>query len=129
MKDIHSDKGCFIETIHPMTGDILWKMKGNVCAPDEVMTLVQSYINKFYHSDYSLSIFDIRTNRTIEIDCEVRNIPTLVTLVFNIEKAAPLSFIGGNCISDSYVVGMPLNMGMLEKGCYKDEGGKLVKKA
>ena len=88
---------------------------------------MQKFIEKHKHSDFSLSIFDSLTNQTIEIDCGIDEMPTIVDYVYHLEKGTPLTFIGLNSMSDSYVVGMTVSRGEIDFGSYKAENGKLVK--
>lgn len=117
----------YTETIMPMTGDPLWNVDDISLALGGVEELMQKFIEKHKHSDFSLSIFDSMTNQTIEIDCGLDEMPTIVDYIYHLEKGTPLTFIGVNSISDSYVVGMTISRGRIDFGCYKAENGKLVK--
>ncbi|MFR2588134.1 MAG: hypothetical protein ACLS9I_09575, partial [Adlercreutzia equolifaciens] len=55
-----------------------------------------------------------------------RIIPRIAAFVYNLEHAAPMTFIGENPVSKSYVVGMRCTRGRLDfPGIYRAEGGKL----
>ena len=49
----------------------------------------------------------------------------IVDYIYHLEKGTPLTFIGVNSLSDSYVVGMSISRGRIDFGCYKAEDGKL----
>ena len=115
----------YSETRSFMTGDILWKIEDNALALGGVVELVNSFINENRHDDYTLSIFDTITSKTIEIECLVSEMPKIVDYIYHLEKGTPLTFIGVNSLSDCYVVGMSISRGRIDFGCYKVEDGKL----
>lgn len=115
----------YSETISPMKGDILWKIKDNALALGGIVELVDSFINENKHENYTLSIFDTITSKTIEIECPVSEMSKIVDYIYRLEKGTPLTFIGVNSLSDSYVVGMAISRGRIDFGCYKTENGKL----
>ena len=117
----------YTEMIIPMTGDPIWKVDDISLALGGVEELVQKFIENHKHSDFSLSIFDSMTRQTIEIDCSTDEMPAIVEDIYHLEKGTPLTFIGVNSMSDSYVVGMTISRGRIDFGCYKAENGKLVK--
>ncbi len=117
----------FKETIMPLTGDPIWQANDISLALGGIDELIQLFIQKHNHPNFTLSIFDTVTNKTIEIDCLIDEMPTLVDYIYHLEKGTPLAFIGINSVSDSYVVGMRISRGSIEFGCYKAENGKLVK--
>ena len=117
----------YSETRFSMTGDILWKIEDNALALGGVVELVNSFINENRHDDYTLSIFDTITSKTIEIECLVSEMPKIVDYIYHLEKGTPLTFIGVNSLSDSYVVGMSISRGRIDFGCYKVEDGTLKK--
>lgn len=114
---------------HPMTGDPLWQVDDvDLAVCDGGEGFVRAFIEQYRHDDYTLSIFDSLTNQAAEIMCDVDNMPRIVSYVYHLEHATPLSFIGLNSLTESYVVGMSLTRGRIEVGAvYRDEGGHLVK--
>lgn len=115
-------------TNHPITCDITWIIDDiDLAITDSGNYLMSKFISKNRYQDYSLSIFDILTEKTIEIDCEIDKMPRIVSYIYNLEDAVPLSFIGINSSSKSYVVGMSLANGLINFGHYKDVDGRLVK--
>lgn len=55
------------------------------------------------------------------------HMPQIVAYIYNIEHAAPMTFIGENSASESYVVGMTCTRGRFSiPGAYKAEDGKLT---
>ena len=115
------------ETSHPMTGDPMWNIDDISLAVSGLYSLVELFITKHNYPKFSLSIFDNNTNQTIEIDCDIKEMPQIVDYIYHIEKGTPITFIGVNSASDSYVVGMSITRGNIEFGSYKSENGKLVK--
>lgn len=115
-----------IELPSPM-GGVMWKGDLTV-GLDGGQTVMKAFIEEHKHVDWTLSIFDTLTEYTIEIDCcDLAEMPKIVSLIYNLEKAAPIAFIGENPMSESYVVGMPCTRGRLNiPGIYKVENGKLI---
>ena len=118
----------YVVSQHPFTGDILWRVNDDdLAVTDGGESLVQAFIEQNKHDDYTLSIFDSNTNQTVEIMCDINNMPRIVSFIYNLEHATPLTFIGLNAISKSYVVGMNLTRGRIEFGVYQDVDGHLEK--
>lgn len=115
-----------IELPSPM-GGVMWKGDLTV-GLDGGQTVMKAFIEEHEHVGWTLSIFDTIKGCTIEIDCcDLAEMPNIVSLVYNLEKAAPIAFIGENPMSESYVVGMPCTRGRLNiPGIYKVENGKLI---
>ncbi|MDE5769992.1 MAG: hypothetical protein K2H82_11470, partial [Oscillospiraceae bacterium] len=76
--------------------------------------------------DYTLSIYDTRTSKTIEITCDISEMPKIVEYIYHTEKGTPLTFVAVNSFSESYVVGMSISRGRIEFGHYIAEDGKLI---
>ena len=90
---------------------------------------VKEFIDNHKHDGWSLSIYDTTTNKTVEIDCPLEEIPKVISYIYNLEHAHPILFVGENIITDSYVVGMPLTRGRIKvPGIYKAINGKLIDK-
>ena len=109
------------------TGDILWKVEDISLPLGGVTDLISEFIDKNRHEGYSLSIFDTLTSNTMEIECSLEEMPEIVDYVYHIEKGTPLTFVGVNSLSESYVVGMFMCKGDVQFGDYKAEHGKLKK--
>lgn len=116
------------KTFHPLTGDPLWKIEDLSLPVGGVQELIEAFIREHPHEDYSLSIRDTLDGGNIEIECTLADMPQFVEAVFHAEKGSPLSFVGMNSQSDSYVVGMPFYRGRIEPGFYTVKDGKLFKK-
>lgn len=123
-----------IELPSPM-GGVMWK--GHLSGIDDTgdslrintgYSAMKAFVEEHAHVGWTLSIFDTIKGCTIEIDCcDLAEMPNIVSLVYNLEKAAPIAFIGENPMSESYVVGMPCTRGRLNiPGIYKVENGKLI---
>ena len=115
------------ESTHPMTGDPMWMVEDISLALGGVSSLVEKFIASHKHDDYTLSIFDTATGNTIEIDCPQGEMPQIAEYIYQLAKGTPLTFVGVNSMSDSYVVGMTITRGRIEFGSYKAEDGKLKK--
>ena len=106
-------------------GGVIWR-GDNLAGSDAGRSLLDKFIGTHPHEGWSLSVYDTCTENTAEIDCTVEEIPQIVSFVYNLEHAAPMTFIGENSLSESYVVGMRCTRGRLEfPGVYRAEGGKL----
>ena len=114
------------KTTHPMTGDTLWIVDDLSLALGGISELVEQFINENYHDDFSLSIYDDGTGKTIEIECRISEMPQLVSRIYHIEHGTPISFIGVNSLTNCYVVGMTISKGRIPFGNYRVENGELM---
>lgn len=111
-----------------ISGDVMWKINDtNLAITDCGKGIMKQFIEQYKYDEYTLSIYDEATNNTIEIEAGLNDMPKIVSDIYRIEHATPLSFIGINFLSDSYVVGMTLAKGHIEFGCYKYIDGTLNK--
>ena len=112
------------ETVHPLTGDPMWRFH---CQWYEALKLIPNFLAKYPHNGYTLSIFNTLTGETgVEImDVQFEEIGRIIDYICHTEHAAPISWIGVNSLSDSYVVAMPLTKGRTY-GIYRVNEGKLV---
>lgn len=115
------------ETIDPDTGDKLWLVEDISLASGGITELIEKFIEEFNFPEYSLSIYDNITRNTVEIDCNIDNISKIVDYVYHCEKGTPLTFVGLNSLSESYVVGMSFCRGRIDFGVYKDKNGLIEK--
>lgn len=115
------------ETIHPITNDVIWIIDDISLASGGLSSLVEQFTTQYPHQDFSLSIYDNETANTIEIICGIDEMPQIVEHIYYLEKGTPLTFVGVNSVSESYVVGMSISQGRIEFGCYKADKGKLKK--
>lgn len=106
-------------------GGIIWK-GDNLAGSDAGRSLMDKFIGEHPHDGWTLSIYNTLAEATAEIECSVEEIPQVTALVYNLEHAAPMTFVGENPISESYVVGMRCTRGRLSfPGLYRMEDGKL----
>ena len=117
--------GTYIELSSP-TGDVMWT--GDLAGNDAGYSVMESFIKEHAHIGWTLSVFDVLTESTIEIDCSnLAEMPKVVSYIYNLEHAAPITFIYENPATESYVVGMTCTRGNLNiPGAYKAENGKLI---
>ena len=85
------------------------------------------FIDKNKYEDYTLSVYDEMTKKTIEVEANINEMPIIISDIYRIEHATPMTFIGVNKLTKSYVVGMTLAKGHIEFGNYKYIDGKLSK--
>lgn len=115
----------YVEVPSPM-GGVMWK-GDNLAGVDSGCSLVDSFIKKHEHVGWNLSIFDSYTEATIDIDCDLSEIPLIVAYIYNLEHAYPMTFIGENPLTESYVVGMRCICSRINiPSVWKVENGKLV---
>lgn len=105
----------------------LWKVTDNSLALGGVSKLVSDFIQENFHDDYTLCIYDTIQERSVNIECNVDEIPQIVEYVYHLEQATPLTLIGVNPLTDCYMVYMRLTRGRIEFTTYKTENGKLIK--
>ena len=114
----------YVELPSPM-GGVIWK--GDLAGHDAGYSMVKSFIEQHRHKEWTLSIFDMLTSSTAEIICELSEMPQIVAYIYNLEHAAPMTFIGENHLNESYVIGMTCARGRIRvPGIYKAENGKLI---
>ena len=114
----------YIETVHPMSGDPLWIFQ---CDGMHALNVMPVFFDKYSHPGYTLSVFDLVTNAS---GIEVSSVPfedMIKIISYHQEHAEPISWIGVNSLSDSYVVGMLLTRGRF-RGEYEVVDKKLVAK-
>lgn len=89
---------------------------------------IKEYLSKNYDESYSLSIYDILSERTAEIECKKDDILPAIMLATDMEHDFP-EWIGINELTDSIVIGMNFTRGNLKTNCsylYKER--KFIKK-
>lgn len=115
-------------TQNPMTQEVMWKINDmNLAVTDCGKSIIEKFIEQYKYDEYALSIYDEATGNTIEIYANIKDMPKIVSDIYRIEHATPLSFIGVNSLTNSYIVGMTLAKGHIDFGCYKYTEGKLNK--
>lgn len=90
---------------------------------------LKEFLSENMHTDYTLSIYDLMTNETVEVFCNFEDIPDVVSIFASAEHDFP-AWVGVNRLSDSYVVGMNFTRGRLSDMLvckYDKETGNLVK--
>lgn len=115
------------ETMHAITNDVIWIIEDISLASGGLFSLIKRFTTQYPHQDFSLSIFDNETANTIEIICGIDEMPQIAEYIYHLEKGMPLTFVGVNSVSKSYVVGMSISRGRIEFGCYKADKGELKK--
>lgn len=106
-------------------GGVIWR-GDNLAGSDAGRSLLDKFISEHPHDGWTLSIYNTLSETTAEIDCQVEEISQIAAFVYNLEHAFPMTFIGENPVSESYVVGMCCTRGRLDfPGIYRAEGGKL----
>ena len=89
---------------------------------------IRDFLKKNYQDNYSLSIYNILEQDTIEVMCDFENMVDVILYVVKAEHDFP-TWIGVNELSDSYVVGLNFTRGHLHTPSvceWKD--GKLIEK-
>ena len=115
----------YVETPHPM-GGMMWRVD-DLAGTDAGYSLVDKFIKEHRHDGWSLSIFDMITEKTIEINCDLLEMPGVVAHIYNLEHAYPMVFIGENPITESYVIGMHCTRGRIHiPSLWEVKNGKLV---
>lgn len=115
-------------TKHQLTGDALWKINDiDLAITDGGISITKDFIDKNKYEDYTLSIYDELTKKTIEIDANINEMPIIISNIYRTEHATPMTFIGVNTLTKSYVVGMTLAKGHIDFGSYNYIDGKLNK--
>jgi len=79
---------------------------------NEAFKEIRSFLQEHYQEDYTLSIYDIASQATIEVKCSFEDIVDAILYVSTVEKDFP-AWIGVNELSNSYVVGINFSRGQL----------------
>lgn len=124
---VHKENYSYVKTILPTLKDVVWEVKDNALALGGVSELVDSFISENWHEGYTLSIYDAKTHKVIEVKCPISVMPKVVDYIYNLENGTPLTFIGANHLAESYVVEMSISRGLLDFGDYTFENGELKK--
>ena len=89
---------------------------------------ISNYISENYKESYSLSIYDILGEKTVEIECSKEEMIPAIMLATDMEHDFP-EWIGINELTDSIVVRMNFTKGRLENGyTFKYKNRKFIKK-
>lgn len=97
--------------IMPLTGEPIWKDL------QLDFNLISEFIKENYKENFTLSIYDEITCKTMEINCKPEEILEIIGTVSNVEHSL-IDWIGINSLSKSYVVGMNLTRGVFTPGIY-----------
>lgn len=86
---------------------------------------IQNFLSTNKKEGYTLSLYDMMTQTTADIECTVGEILPIIMQVTNMEKDFP-EWIGINELTKSYVVGLNFSRGRLHTlSSYKYIDGKL----
>ncbi len=89
---------------------------------------IKKFLNENYKKGYTLSIFNLLDQATIEVICDFDSMMDVIAYVTNVEHDFP-EWIGVNELSDSYVVGMKFVRGRLKTPSICEwQEGKLIYK-
>ncbi len=77
---------------------------------------INKYLLNNFKESYSLSLYDILSESTAEIECTKDNMLSAIMLASNTEHDFP-EWIGINELTDSIVVGMNFTKGNLRTNC------------
>ena len=89
---------------------------------------ISKFLNDNYQEGYSLSIYNILEQDTIEVICDFDSMVDVILYIVNVEHDFPI-WIGVNELSDSYVVGLNFTRGRFHTPSvceWKD--GRLIEK-
>lgn len=115
------------KAINPIFGGNMWLMNPNAWIMEKIPYLIDCFVKEYYHTNWSLSVYDINEEQTAEIDCKPSEIKEVMGIVCSYEHISEMSFIGENPITKSYVVGVACTRGCLKLSkCYRYDNGKLV---
>lgn len=126
-KNLKFDNCVVSEKVEVLTGGVCWEIKDICLALGGVEDLISSFIKLYYKENFDLCIRD-NGEVIMQIDCSVKDIPYIVNLVYHTEKAAPLTLIGINEWTGSYIVDMNFTRGIFETGIYEFRNNELIKK-
>lgn len=107
-------------------GDNFWR-GDDLSGMDSGMSTTKHFIEEYPHKNWTLTVFDSSTLEFIEIYCNVSEMPSVVSHVFNLEHAYPINIVGECLAAQSYLVGMNLTKGRLNiPGVYKFKNDRLI---
>ena len=89
---------------------------------------IKEFIDAHHHKEYTLHIYNIPEQATIEIICDIDSIIDVLHYISNIEHTFP-DWIRINELSDAYVIGMEFTRGHLHTPSICEwKGGQLITK-
>ncbi len=74
---------------------------------------IRKFLERNYHQDYTLSIYDTLGQDAVEVICDYDSMVDVIVYVSNAEHDFP-EWIGVNDLSESYVVGMSFTRGNIK---------------
>ena len=74
---------------------------------------IRKFLERNYHQDYTLSIYDTLGQDAVEVICDYDSMVDVIAYVSNAEHDFP-EWIGVNDLSESYVVGMSFTRGNIK---------------
>ena len=93
---------------------------------DKSFKEIDSFLKKNKNEKYTLSVFDMLTNTTAEIQCRLDEILNVLCYVTDMEHDYP-AWIGTNPLTNSYVVGLNFTRGRIRTGAnYEWKNNKLI---
>jgi hypothetical protein len=99
---------------------ILYLSNGN-----QGLAEIKNFLEDNYDSDYTLSIYDLLSEESVDIECSFDDIFSCIALIVNMEHDFP-EWIGKNELAESFVVGMNFTRGTIKTlALYKYSDGKL----
>lgn len=108
-----------------LMGGKIWRGV-DLAGADGGYSRVKEFIGLYPHENWTLSIYNTLDESNAEIDCQVKDIPQIVSFIYNLEHAYPMEFIGENPLTKCYVIGMALTKGRIQTpGVYLADNGKL----
>lgn len=106
-------------------GGIIWR-GDNLAGSDAGHSLLNKFISEHPHDDWTLSIYNTLSATTAEIDCPIEEIPRIAAFVYNLEHAAPMTFIGETRLASHTSWACAARAAdSTFPGIYRAEGGKL----
>lgn len=110
---------------HIVTKDPMWYIDNEVLSDKgDVQALLSEFIKGNPHIGCTLSVYDIKTDESVEVKCGVADMPILAEYVYEVESNNVLKFVGYSTFANCYIVGTEL-IGRLKHTLYSFENKKL----
>lgn len=108
------------------SGGAMWCYENMSADFDGGFLAMEQFIKTYPHDNWSLSICDTNTDEIAEIICPVDDMPQIVSYLYHLEHACPMTAIYEDVLRKSYVVCMNCTRGRLSlPGKYVASNGSL----
>ena len=94
---------------HIVTKDPMWYVDNRITsAKGDIQTILTEFIKENPRVGCCLSIYDVRTEESIDIECNIVEMPKIAEYIYGLESNNTLKFVGYSRFANCYIVGTEL---------------------